>query len=78
MHLRTVLTACVLTFLLTAPSFADHDRDDHGGHWWHWGGHGGKISHSAPGPVAAVGIPGLVAGGYVWLRRKSRKNQQNT
>ncbi len=83
MHLRTALTACALIFLLTAPSFADNDHDGRGGHWhWgHWGhsaGHGGTVTHSAPGPVAAVGLPGLVAGGYIWLRRRSRNNQKKT
>lgn len=51
--------------------------------WFHWPvsrGHGSKppggqpVVHSAPGPVAGVGLPVLaVAGGYVWLRRRRKR-----
>jgi hypothetical protein len=32
-----------------------------------------QVARSAPGPVAALGLPAsVVIGGYVWLRRRSR------
>lgn len=36
-----------------------------------------QVARSAPGPVAALGLPaGVVIGGYVWLRRRSRNRSK--
>lgn len=68
MYLRNFLSAVTLTLLVSSPSFADKPPMPPG--------QAKKISHSAPGPVAALGLPaGLGIGGYIWLRRKARKGQ---
>lgn len=42
-------------------------------------GDGTRIERSAPNPVAALGLPaGLVIGGYVWWRRRSRAHDGKT
>ncbi len=68
MYLRNFLSVVALTLLASSPSFADKPPMPPG--------QAKKISHSAPGPVAALGLPvGLAIGGYIWLRRKTRKGQ---
>ncbi len=68
MYLRNLLSVVALTLLASSPSFADKPPMPPG--------QAKKISHSAPGPVAALGLPaGLAIGGYIWLRRKARKGQ---
>ena len=38
-------------------------------------GRGGK-SYGVPGPLAGAGLPVLAAyGGYIWLRKRTRKNK---
>ena len=38
--------------------------------------HGPPVSHSAPGPIIGLGLPGALAfGGYLWFRRRTRKDR---
>lgn len=63
MYLRVLLPADAMTLLLSSPSSADKPPMPPG--------QAKKISHSAPSPVAALGLSAAVAaGGYVWLRRR--------
>ncbi|MGO4836020.1 hypothetical protein AB4144_27635 [Rhizobiaceae sp. 2RAB30] len=50
--------------MATAPSFGQNFQTGQQGQR-------SQVSHSAPGPVAALGLPAVtIVGGYVWLRRK--------
>ena len=50
------------------------DRGNTPGLGWGEGGSGG--GYAVPGPVAGVGLPVLIAaGGYLWLRRRTRKDK---
>ena len=72
MDIRTLTGATALSLLLASPSFAL-------GSWFpHKGEKGGNgrppVIHSAPGPIAAVGLPAAAAlGGYVWYRSRKRR-----
>jgi len=73
--MRSWIFAGALTLLATAPSFAmgwwSHPRDGNGGNG------NTPITHSAPGPVVGLGLPALVvAGGYVWYRRRARQGRK--
>ncbi|MGO4832698.1 hypothetical protein AB4144_10450 [Rhizobiaceae sp. 2RAB30] len=66
MYLKALLPAAAMALLLSSPSFADKPPMPPG--------QAKKLSHSAPGPIAALGLPaGVVIGGYVWLRRRAQK-----
>jgi hypothetical protein len=65
----TVACAGLLAFLMTVPSLA---KEGNSGNHYGWGN---GQSHSAPGPELGVGISGLIAGGYLWYRRRSRKQK---
>lgn len=70
-YLKTLLSVGVLALLATAPSFADKPPMPPG--------QAKKISQSAPGPVAALGLPaGIAIGGYLWFRRRRRDGQNKT
>jgi hypothetical protein len=63
-HLKALLSAGAMALLATAPSFGQNFQTGQQGQRY-------QVSHSAPGPVAALGLPAVaVVGGYVWLRRK--------
>src|SRR4051794_13934373 len=68
--IRSFTCAGVLTLLSTAPCFPMAS-------WFPASGqhNGGPVTHSAPGPALGVGLPALVIGGYVWYRRRSKKNK---
>lgn len=70
MYLKVLLPAAAIVLLASSPSFAHKPSMPPG--------QAKRISHSAPGPVAALGLPaGAVIGGYVWFRRRSRNRGQN-
>lgn len=70
MYLKALLPAAATALLLSSPSFADKKPMPPG--------QAKKISRSVPGPIAALGLPaGVVIGGYVWWRRRARKEQQS-
>ena len=57
MTMRTLIYSGALALLIATPVLADK----------------GGVSHSAPGPLIGVGLPGLAAYGlYVWFRRRQR------
>jgi hypothetical protein len=66
---------CLLT-LSTAGAQQPPDRGPTPGLGWGPGGSKGGGGYAVPGPVAGVGLPVLIAaGGYLWLRRKIRKDK---
>ncbi|BCH21225.1 hypothetical protein MesoLjLc_09970 [Mesorhizobium sp. L-8-10] len=71
-HLKALLFAGAVALLATAPSFAQNFQSGHQGQLY-------QVSRSAPGPVAALGLPAAaLVGGYVWLRRRSGRGQSKT
>jgi hypothetical protein len=64
---------CLLTFATAGAKPAD--RGPTPGLGWGPGGSKGG-GYAVPGPVAGVGLPILVAaGGYLWVRRRIRKDK---
>lgn len=69
--LKALLSAAAMALLMTAPSFAKKPATPPG--------QAKKITHSAPGPVAALGLPaGAAIGGYLWWRRRFRNGKSKT
>jgi hypothetical protein len=79
--MKLLLCTAALTLFSLSPLSAAQppDRGDTPGLGWGKGGSNGSQSLAVPGPVAGVGLPILVvAGGYVWLRRRIRgRKEQN-
>lgn len=74
MYLKALLPAGVVVLLATAPSFGQNQQGQNG-QGQNQDGNGNRVSHSAPAPVAALGLPaGVLIGGYIWLRRRTRKS----
>ena len=72
-------TAALSVFSLSAVVMAQPpDRGDTPGLGWGQGGSHGSNNLAVPGPVAGAGLPILVvAGGYVWLRRRIRRRKEH-
>jgi type IV secretory pathway VirB2 component (pilin) len=71
MYLKALLSAAAVALLVSSPSFAKKPPMPPG--------QAKKITKSVPGPIAALGLPaGVVIGGYVWWRRRSRNGQSKT
>lgn len=75
--MKVLLALGVAGVVLGGPAIAGRvlDRGDTPGQGWGRGGSGGGLSsHSAPAPVAGVGLPLLAAaGGYLWVVRRNRR-----
>ena len=72
MTLKLVGLVGLLTVLATAPALAKEGNN--GNHYGWFKGGGSGLSHSAPGPIMGVGLPGMAAYGlYVWYRRRQRR-----
>jgi hypothetical protein len=62
----------LLALLMAAPASAKEGNN--GNHYGWFKGGGSGVSHSAPGPMIGIGLPGLAAYGlYVWYRRRQRR-----
>lgn len=71
-HLKAVGFIGLLVLLATGPAVANEGNN--GNHYGWYKGGGSGATHSAPGPVIGMGLPGLAAYGlYVWYRRRQRR-----
>jgi hypothetical protein len=71
---KSLAAATALVAFTSAPAFALSIWFPHSP----GGGGSGIVSHSAPGPVAGIGLPvAAVVGGYIWLKRRSRQKHKD-
>jgi hypothetical protein len=86
--IKTLAIAAAIAALATSSALADKPGDrgeTHGLGWGKggsyesvsggWKGGRGNTSVGVPGPIAGAGLPlAVIVGGYVWLRRRQRRN----